>query len=135
MLKTFLIMILFAIAVGAEQRGGNKSTSAPATNNEVASIETADDLESVKRGLKLFSDNACTTCHGDKGLGNGPAARGLQFPPRNFVSDKFLYGNKPQEIFKTLSEGVPQRGMPSFANLKTENKWDLVHFILSLRKK
>ena len=104
-------------------------TSAKAPENKYQATP-----ESINRGAKVYTENACNVCHGNNGRGDGPGSKGLQFPPRNFVSSNFLYGDRPLDLFKTISDGVPKRGMPSYAQLKPEMKWDLVFYILSLKK-
>ena len=86
----------------------------------------------LAHGKELFSQQ-CTSCHGDQGLGNGPAAAGLVPPPRNFTATTgWKNGHKPSGIFKTLKEGSPGTSMASFATLSTEDRWSLANYVASL---
>jgi mono/diheme cytochrome c family protein len=83
-------------------------------------------------GRKLF-ENSCVVCHGDKGMGDGPAASGLNPRPRNLVSDPFKNGDSAEAIASTLRLGLNQ--MPSFAQLSDVERLILARYILSLRSK
>ena len=83
-------------------------------------------------GQAVFKQN-CTVCHGEKGEGNGPAAAGMNPKPRNLVKDKFKNGDKPEEIYKTVTNGL--NGMPSFASLPEADRRAVADYVNSLRKK
>jgi caa(3)-type oxidase subunit IV len=86
----------------------------------------------VAHGKELFGVN-CTSCHGPEGLGNGPAASALNPHPRNFHQDKdWVNGRKPSNVFGTLKNGVAGSAMASFATLSSDDRWALVHYVLSL---
>jgi caa(3)-type oxidase subunit IV len=88
--------------------------------------------EILAHGKELFGQQ-CTSCHGDAGLGNGPAAGGLNPPPRNFASvTGWKNGRKPSQIYKTLKEGIAGGSMASFATLPAEDRWALSGYVASL---
>ncbi len=88
--------------------------------------------ELIAHGKELFQQQ-CISCHGDQGLGNGPAATGLVPPPRNFTATTgWKNGHKPSQIFKTLKEGSPGTSMASFVTLPAEDRWALADFVASL---
>lgn len=88
--------------------------------------------EILANGKELFAQQ-CTSCHGDAGLGNGPAASGLSTPPRNFTAGTgWKNGAKPSEIYKTLKDGIAGTQMASFATLAAEDRWSLAHYVNSL---
>ena len=96
-------------------------------------------LASAQRGHKTFLE-ACQTCHGDKGLGNGPSAEGLtdaeEHPivPANLQKKWIKSGRTPSDVFKALSTGLDGTPMPGFADAFTEaQRWDLVAFVFYLR--
>ena len=62
------------------------------------------DPEAVARGKAVFMQN-CASCH-------KPDASGLTGP--NLTDDYWLHGAKPSQIFKTVYEGVPAKGMQSW---------------------
>ena len=76
----------------------------------------------------------CQTCHGMKGEGDGPMGTYLNPKPRNFLTETFKQGNKPEQIFQTLGKGVPGSAMVAFVNLPEEDRWALAHYVGELRK-
>jgi mono/diheme cytochrome c family protein len=93
-------------------------------------IETSPAL--VARGSSLFAAN-CAQCHGDQGLGNGPAAGTMTPRPRNFSSSNgWTNGYNLAAIYKTVSVGVPNTSMASFNFLRRKDRMSLAHFVQSL---
>lgn len=88
--------------------------------------------ELVKKGKELFAQQ-CVSCHGLAGQGDGVAAAALNPRPRNFTaSEGWKNGRRPTMVFKTLKEGIPNSGMASFATIPSDDRWALVHYVLSL---
>lgn len=86
----------------------------------------------VAQGKDLFNVQ-CVSCHGNAGKGDGPAASALNPPPRNFtVVEGWKNGRKPTMVFKTLKEGIAGSSMASFSTLPSDDRWALVHYVLSL---
>ena len=86
----------------------------------------------VARGKELYQSN-CSTCHGQVGLGDGPAAGTMNPRPRNFTNpDGWTNGPEIPGIFKTLAEGVKGTSMASFDFLRKKDRMALVHFVQSL---
>jgi caa(3)-type oxidase subunit IV len=82
------------------------------------------------KGKELFAVQ-CTACHGVDGKGDGAAAAALNPKPRNFhEATGWKNGRKPSEVFTTLKNGL--NIMPSFSTLPPEDRWALVHYVLSL---
>jgi len=91
------------------------------------------DAESLEQGKTLFRKN-CSVCHGEKGDGQGPAAKSLKNPPANFLDldHSAIYG--PGEKFWLIGHGSPQTGMPAFPKLTPVERWHLVNHILHLQQ-
>lgn len=70
------------------------------------------DKELIAQGAKLFTEKGCIACHGLKGEGNaiGP----------NLADNFWIHGCKPADVIKTISEGVPEKGMTPFKSMMTE---------------
>lgn len=88
----------------------------------------------LEKGKASFTTN-CVTCHGEKGDGNGPAGKFMNPKPRDFSAGKFKGGEKPEQIFKTLTSGLTGTAMPGFGHLPEEERWALVHHVLSMKGK
>jgi cytochrome c len=87
----------------------------------------------VKKGQNLYQAGACTACHGSNGKGDGPAGAFLKPPPRNFHSlSDWTNGTRIADIFKTLQEGIPSKGMPAADTLPAADRFALIHYIRSL---
>lgn len=90
--------------------------------------------ELIAKGQVLYKTN-CAVCHGDKGDGNGPAGAALNPKARNFVTEKFKFGSKPDDVFKTISQGSKNTSMAAFAHIPEQDRWALTYYVLSLKKK
>ncbi|MBX7231994.1 MAG: cytochrome c [Bdellovibrionales bacterium] len=87
----------------------------------------------IAYGQGIFKTN-CSACHGEKGMGDGPAGKSLVPPPRNLVEGKWKQGGTSQELFKTLQTGIPGSSMVAFKSLPAKDRWALVQFIRSITK-
>jgi mono/diheme cytochrome c family protein len=87
----------------------------------------------LNNGQKLYAVN-CVACHGEKGDGNGTAGAMLNPKPRNFVVDKFKKGDKAEQVYKTLAEGLPGTAMAAYGYLPEADRCALAHYVLAFRK-
>jgi putative copper resistance protein D len=85
-------------------------------------------VPSIARGAALFKEH-CTTCHGDYGYGDGPAAASLPVRPAN-LADAHLLTHTDGDIYWWLTNGIPGTPMPGFGDSLSETgRWDLVNFL------
>lgn len=70
-------------------------------------------------GKKLYAQN-CAQCHGANLQGMGPAPALDRAPTKNA---------KPGEIFWFITKGKLESGMPSWANLPQQQRWQIVTFL------
>ena len=76
----------------------------------------------ISEGKRLFNWYNCSGCHANGGGGMGPP----------LMSQKFLYGNSPDNIFDTIQKGRPH-GMPLWGGKIPENQiWQIVAYVRSL---
>ncbi len=88
--------------------------------------------ELVAAGKVLFGQN-CAACHGPAGRGDGPAAKGLNPPPRNFSqAGGWKNGSQVEGVWKTLQEGVKGTSMAAYDYLSKRDRMALVHYVRSL---
>jgi len=88
----------------------------------------------ISEGRSLYLGN-CAACHGDSGLGDGPAAVGLSPPPTNLrwvltrpiASDGYL-------MWAISEGGVPLgTSMPAFKDaLSMNDRWRIIRFLRTL---
>ena len=88
--------------------------------------------ELIAKGKATFA-TTCVPCHGETGDGAGPAASALDPRPRNF-GEPFKNGDKPDNVMKTLTDGLPGTAMVTFAALAEEDRWALTYYVLELRQ-
>ena len=80
----------------------------------------------------------CAACHGPDGRGEGEAAYLLYPKPRDFTEGKFIlvstWERTPtdQDLFQTISRGIPGSAMPSWGHLPERSRWGLVQYVKSL---
>lgn len=87
---------------------------------------------SFEQGKALY-DAHCMSCHGPTGLGDGPAAAGLNPPPANLQMHLAGNAHTDQQIFNRISNGIPNSAMPAFGTvLPEEDIWQIVHNARSL---
>lgn len=89
--------------------------------------------DKIAAGEKLYATN-CSTCHGAKGQGDGPAAMAFNPKPRNLQTEPFKAGTDADKVFATISKGLTGSNMPGFSQLNENDRWNLVFFIKSIRK-
>lgn len=115
----------------AEAAGGAGGASAQdLANNPKPWVSTSEFVEYGKGKYKT----ACAVCHGDSGMGDGPAGASLNPPPRNFVEGKWKKGGSAKDLFITVRDGLPGTPMAGFKHLPVVDRWAIVHFIRSISK-
>jgi mono/diheme cytochrome c family protein len=96
--------------------------------------------ETQKRGRMLYQRH-CAMCHGDKGKGDGPAARlhaeRAKRAPQDLTDAKVQAAMTDGEIYWKITVGFKEGGqiiMPTFADEipKAEDRWKLVHYVRAL---
>ncbi len=81
---------------------------------------------------KALYAQQCSSCHGDEGYGDGPAAIGMEPPPINFheierYEQRTLYG-----LHSTITQGVNDTAMKAYTELSDEERWSLAFYVGSL---
>lgn len=121
---TALALALLACFLGAFLFAGRAPAVDAAAPAAAVKNPFAGSSEAVTEGKALFSSK-CSECHDDGGGGTGP----------DLTDERWLYGATDADLFETISFGR-KGGMPSFASsLSKEERWKLVTYVTSLRKK
>jgi high-affinity iron transporter len=111
-----LLHARFVGALGAE--GAMDLPSAP--------LDTA-------RGHVLFTTN-CSSCHGDRGLGDGAASKSVGIPVPAIGSAKSTPELTSTLAFNVISVGVRGTPMASFSSALTpQDRWNVINYIYTLR--
>ncbi len=94
---------------------------------------------SALRGKTTYGE-LCLSCHGDTGIGDGPASEGIfdaenePLKPANLRRLHLKAGSGSRDIFRTISTGIEGTPMPPFEEVLTpEKRWDVVAYVLYLR--
>ena len=96
------------------------------TKNPVAKSD-----ETTAAGKTLFMKH-CKSCHGAKGLGDGPKSKELDTPCGDFSKD--IASATDGELFYKIKEG--RNDMPSFKKKITDDEeiWSIINFMRTLAK-
>ncbi|HYF51541.1 MAG TPA: c-type cytochrome [Planctomycetota bacterium] len=98
--------------------------------------------ELLNRGRDLFQ-KACAGCHGSGGNGDGPITKktdlyttpaDLTQPIKSIKIRSTLFGGTPtkEDLFRTITRGLPGTPMLSFRDLPAEDRWAIVMHVRSL---
>jgi len=92
----------------------------------------ASNAESIAAGKALWGQH-CKSCHGTKGLGDGPKAAQLKTEPGDFAKPE-TQSQTDGSLFYKSSEG--RDDMPSFKKKipDAEERWSLVNYMRTLKK-
>lgn len=85
--------------------------------------------EMIENGKSIYMIS-CASCHGDQGKGDGTAGASLNPKSRNFHDlNGWTNGTTLTMLYKTLQEGITNRGMASYANMPPEDRLDIIMYI------
>ena len=80
-------------------------------------------------GEKLYQES-CATCHGPRGMGDGPAGAALNPKPPAIGSAEEMGDVAPAMIYRKMSVGVTGTAMPAFASTAhAEQRWNVVVYL------
>lgn len=80
------------------------------------SVTLLTDATKLTEGAEIFKKN-CVVCHGEKAEGKvGP----------NLTDEYWIHGNTIKDVFKTISNGVPEKGMVSWKSSLTPEQIQVV---------
>ncbi len=88
--------------------------------------------ELIAKGKELYDIN-CKSCHGEQGLGDGPAGLSMNPKPRNFhTKEGWVNGRTIDAMYKTLQEGIIKNGMPAFEYINPTDRFNIILYIRTL---
>lgn len=118
---------------------------------ELASVDAAEDsairvppestptAEGLLRGKALYAQ-ACASCHGPQGKGDGPQVmrdlQGLPVKPRDLTAGIFKGSSSSEDLWYRVNAGLPGSPMPGYQGAYSDEQvWDLIHYVQTLPKK
>ncbi len=133
----------FAACGGSNGGAGNSTAKAPVVLRKSVPAEFKDKTnptpDAVADGEKVFKSQ-CISCHGDKGDGDSAIGKALKPPAGDLTSPEFQNSVNDDYIFWHITvggaAGPEGSGMTPFKDsLKEEQRWALVAYVRSLKKK
>lgn len=131
-MKLFL-MLIAVLAFSATTMAQKKIEPwvVPAKYKAMKSTIKANDPSVMTTGKELYNKH-CKSCHGTKGLGDGPKAANLKSGIRAF-NDKGFLAQTDGEIY--YQSYIGRGEMPNFEKkiLDENDRWAVVHFMRTLK--
>lgn len=111
---------------------GGKPWNVPETAKKMKNPTSKTDAEGIAIGKALWTKH-CKSCHGAKGLGDGPKSKELDTDCGDF-SVKAVQSLSDGELFYKIKEG--RDDMPSFKKKITDDEeiWYIVNFMRTFAK-
>jgi high-affinity iron transporter len=128
--------------VGEVEKKGDEKTVAKLANDAkerlIATYKIVPhprQLPALADGRTIFIEN-CLQCHGPGGKGDGPGRESMnpKTPlPANLTDPEFMAGLSPFKAYNTVSFGIENTAMASFAALSDDQRWQVAFYALALR--
>ena len=113
-----LIVCLFFLTGLGGASGRSLVQEAPANSSLKKNPYDGNDV-AIRAGGKLYA-RQCASCHGKNREGRDHT------PP---LAHSAIYDANPGSLFWVLTHGNVHKGMPSFAHLPAEQRWQIVTFL------
>ena len=120
-----LLLLLGAVLLNPTMSGERNGSLVQKAPSKFVQLQNpyVGDRAAVETGRKLFR-RECAACHGKD-------ARGIRSAPPLVIPD--VYRAAPGALFWVLRNGSLRRGMPSYAHLPEQQRWQIVSYLKSLR--
>lgn len=127
----FFAIVCIVIASGFSYSTLQKAWAVPdAAKNKKNGVPS--NAESIAAGKALWSTH-CKSCHGSKGLGDGPKAANLKTEAGDFSTAAF-HAQTDGALFYKVSEG--RDDMPGFKKKISDedDRWSIVNYMKTFKK-
>jgi mono/diheme cytochrome c family protein len=130
----FIAMIVAVVFLFGQSVNAQKAKPWPVPDKDKAVKPTSKltDASVIANGKDLWAKH-CKSCHGAKGIGDGPKAATLKTPAGDFSTAAFQ-ASTDGEIYYRLSKGREE--MPAYEKKLPDagDRWSLVAFMRTLKK-
>jgi mono/diheme cytochrome c family protein len=127
LLASALIFAVVASLSAQHDMGAHRHPEAEKIKNPAIA-----DAASIAAGQALFV-KLCSSCHGDRGKGDGMMGEELDPKPANLTDADWKHGSSDGEIFTVIRDGVKGTGMKTFSKKLTVHQiWDVVNYVRSI---
>ena len=123
-------IFLFSQSVHAQAKA--KSWPVPDKDKALKSTDKLTDAAVIANGKDLWAKH-CKSCHGTKGMGDGPKAVSLKTSPGDFTTADFQASTEG-ELFYRMNKGRDE--MPAYEKKipDAKDRWALVGYMRTLKK-
>lgn len=131
----FNVLLMMGIILGSlmilsfsiPQDKAPKPWDIPSKYLKMENPQAADDADMIKVGKMLYSKH-CKSCHGSKGLGDGPKAKQLDTFPGDFSKDDFKSQKDGALYYKSY---IGRDEMPNFEKKipDDEDRWAIITYM------
>jgi mono/diheme cytochrome c family protein len=133
LIVTVTLFVAFVLVFGNQANAQTKKPwVVPDKYKTMKSTVKAGDAAAIASGKELWAKH-CKSCHGSKGLGDGPKAASLKTNAGDFSSADFQKQSDGVIYYQSF---VGRDEMPNFEKKITTEKerWEIVAFIRTLKK-
>lgn len=125
------VIFFFSISLSMAQKPG-AAWVVPAKYKSMKSTIKAGDASINSTGKELYNKN-CKSCHGSKGLGDGPKAASLKTSTGDFSSAKFQAYSDGELYYMSY---IGRDEMPNFEKKVTDesDRWAVIYYIRTMKK-
>jgi mono/diheme cytochrome c family protein len=129
------LMAVFLSACGGEEPVTTEDVAAPVSDIPAEYAEKtnplADSSDAIAEGKSVF-ESTCSACHGDIGLGDGPAAASLTPPPASLVELNKTAAD--DYLLWRISEGKEGTAMVGWkTSLSEDQLWQVISYIRTFK--
>jgi mono/diheme cytochrome c family protein len=131
MIAIVLLTFFLSMTVNAQQ-ATTKAWEVPAKYKTMKASVNLKDAGVIAIGKELWAKH-CKSCHGSKGLGDGPKAATLKTHPGDFSSATFQKQTDGDIYYKAI---IGRDEMPNYEKKipSESDRWSLVAFMRTLKK-
>lgn len=127
-LRIILVALTFAFGCGDRDESDDSASNGPASGF----VRTAE----IVQGRRLYKQNGCYVCHGDKGKGDGKIAHTLDPRPQDLADmETYKRGADLAQIMETIEKGIGVKKliMPGYPHLSLADRRRIARYLRSLQ--